>query len=178
MVMSTISNVSCVSRRGKQHRIRKSLKLYIVLQRNALVDIKISIIDICYANTAPIPKTLMVLYFISEKFNKNAKVEKLTKKLGRGVRPIVIGPYEKNPTFHPLLLWKGIFKFTCLELHDLTPYKPKIFWGRSPRPPPPLPIKFSVSKLPCHLCVYVERGLQLCKRPSPTPPPNNKLLCK
>ena len=42
------------------HRIRKSLKLYIVLQSNALVGIKISIIDICYANTASIPKTLMV----------------------------------------------------------------------------------------------------------------------
>ena len=50
------------------------------------MDIKISIIDICYAKTAPIPKTLMVLYFINEKFNKNAKVEKLTKKLGRSVR--------------------------------------------------------------------------------------------
>ena len=45
---------------GGGHRIRKSLQLYIVLQRNALVDIKISTIDICYANTAPIPKTLMV----------------------------------------------------------------------------------------------------------------------
>ena len=45
---------------------------------------KISIIDICYANTAPIPK--------NEKFNKNAKVEKLTKKLGRSVRLIVKGP--------------------------------------------------------------------------------------
>ena len=33
------------------------------------------------------------LYFMNEKFNKNAKVEKLTKKVGRGVRLIVIGPY-------------------------------------------------------------------------------------
>ena len=49
---NTISN-GCIT--GEQHRIRKSLKLYIVLQRNALVDIQISIIDICYANTAPIP---------------------------------------------------------------------------------------------------------------------------
>ena len=39
--------------------------------------IKISIIDICFANTAPIPK----LYFMNEKFNKNAKVGKLTKKV-------------------------------------------------------------------------------------------------
>ena len=32
------------------------------------------------------------LYFINEKFNKNAKVEQLTKKLWRSVRLIVIGP--------------------------------------------------------------------------------------
>ena len=30
---------------------------------------------------------------MNEKFNKNAKVEKLTKKVGRGVRLIIIGPY-------------------------------------------------------------------------------------
>ena len=41
------------------------------------------------------------LYFMNEKFNKNAKVEKLTKKVGRGVRLIVIGPlsnmlYQKS----------------------------------------------------------------------------------
>ena len=32
---------------------------------------------------------------MNEKFNKNAKVEKLTKKVGRGVRLIVIGPYPR-----------------------------------------------------------------------------------
>ena len=31
---------------------------------------------------------------MNEKFNKNAKVEKLTKTLGRGVRLIVIGPWQ------------------------------------------------------------------------------------
>ena len=31
---------------------------------------------------------------MNEKFNKNAKVEKLTKKVGKGVRLIVIGPYS------------------------------------------------------------------------------------
>ena len=30
---------------------------------------------------------------MNEKFNKNVKVEKLTKKVGRGVRLIVIGPW-------------------------------------------------------------------------------------
>ena len=50
----------CITGGGRQHPIRKSLKLYRFLQRNALVDIKISIIDICYTNTAPIPKSLMV----------------------------------------------------------------------------------------------------------------------
>ena len=56
------------------------------------MDIKISIIDICYA-------TLMY-----EKFNKNSKVEKLTKKLGRGVRLIVIDPFETK--VHFLISWK------------------------------------------------------------------------
>ena len=32
---------------------------------------------------------------MNEKFNENAKVEKLTKKVGRGVRLIVIGPLFK-----------------------------------------------------------------------------------
>ena len=34
---------------------------------------------------------------MNEKFNKNAKVEKLTKKVGRGVRLIVIGPLAMPP---------------------------------------------------------------------------------
>ena len=52
---------SCVTRGGgvEQYRIRKSWNPYIFFQINALMDIKISIVDICYANTAPIPKTLM-----------------------------------------------------------------------------------------------------------------------
>ena len=33
---------------------------------------------------------------MNEKFNKNAKVEKWTKKVGRGVRLIVIGPFQLN----------------------------------------------------------------------------------
>ena len=33
---------------------------------------------------------------MNEKFNKNAKVEKLTKKVGRGARLIVIGPLVKS----------------------------------------------------------------------------------
>ena len=37
-------------------------------------------------------------YFINEKFNKNAKVEKLTKQLGRSVRLIVKCPYRMNKT--------------------------------------------------------------------------------
>ena len=53
------------------------------------MDIEIPIIDICY------PRYLRwFLYFINKKFNKNAK-KKLTKKLGRRVRHIVIGPYLK-----------------------------------------------------------------------------------
>ena len=36
---------------------------------------------------------------MNEKFNKNAKVEKLIKKVGRGVRLIVIGPYTSFGIF-------------------------------------------------------------------------------
>ena len=38
-------------------------------------------------------KFLCFLDFLNVKFNENAKVEKLTKKLGKGVRRIVIGLY-------------------------------------------------------------------------------------
>ena len=49
----------CNTGGGGQHRIRKNWNPYIFFQINALMDIKISIIDICYANTALNPKTLM-----------------------------------------------------------------------------------------------------------------------
>ena len=48
-----------VYHRGEQYRISKNWNLYIFLQRNALRDLKISIIGICYTNMAPISKTLM-----------------------------------------------------------------------------------------------------------------------
>ena len=44
-----------------------------------------------YSRLKP-PASSRGLYFVNEKFNKNAKVEKLTKKLGRGVCLIVKGP--------------------------------------------------------------------------------------
>ena len=62
------------------------------LQRNALIDIKISIIDICYTNMAPISITLMFYLLHEWKINKNAKVEKFTTMLGIAVRLIVIDP--------------------------------------------------------------------------------------
>ena len=49
----------CNTGGGEQHRMRKNWNPYIFFQINALMDIKISIIDICYANTAPIPKSLV-----------------------------------------------------------------------------------------------------------------------
>ena len=54
-----------VYHRGEQCRIGKNWNPYIFLQRNALIDIKISIIDICYTNVAPISKTLM-FYLLHE----------------------------------------------------------------------------------------------------------------
>ena len=45
---------------GEQHNIsRKSWNLSVFFQRNNLMDIQFSIINICYTNTAPILKTLM-----------------------------------------------------------------------------------------------------------------------
>ena len=45
-------------------------------------------------NTQKFDVFLIKLYFMNEKFNKNAKVEQLTKMLGRGVHLIVILPLE------------------------------------------------------------------------------------
>ena len=49
------------------------LKSLYILTRNVLIDITISIIDICYTNMAPIPKTVMFFKFINEKNHKNAR---------------------------------------------------------------------------------------------------------
>ena len=49
-----------VYHRGEQFRIRKSLKLYIVLYRNTMKNIKISLTKIWYTYTAPIPKNMML----------------------------------------------------------------------------------------------------------------------
>ena len=54
---------------------------------------------------------------------------------------------------NPLRLWKSIFIF-CLELHDFTSFKPKFFWRT---PSSPFPYTFTISKLPCHMYVCVER---------------------
>ena len=51
--------------RGEQYCISKNWNLYIFLQRNASIYIKISIIDICYTNMAPISKPLM-FYLLHE----------------------------------------------------------------------------------------------------------------
>ena len=48
-----------VYHRGEQHRIRQNENLYIFVQQNALIDIKISTIDICFTKRAPKPKSLM-----------------------------------------------------------------------------------------------------------------------
>ena len=33
--------------------------------------------------------------------------------------------------------YEGAFSYySCLELHDFTPFKPRFFWGRTPDPPP------------------------------------------
>ena len=138
MVMNDISKGSCVSRGGGgQHRIRKNWNSYIFFQRNVLIDIRISIIDICYSNTDPIP--LMVwwfLYFINEKLNNNSKVEKLTKILGRNVRLIVRSLFKYNGNtakipgtctrrwmiFKVLQDWTSFLPYTCTRHYSLSLY--------------------------------------------------------
>ena len=72
---------SCVTQGGTASYKNKLKSLYIFLQRNALIDIKISIIDICYTNMAPIPKTVMFSLHHEWNINKNSKLEKLTNML-------------------------------------------------------------------------------------------------
>ena len=54
---------------------------------------KLENLYLLYKYIADTQKTFF-LYFMKEKFNKNAKVEQLTKMLGRGIRLIVILPFE------------------------------------------------------------------------------------
>ena len=61
---------------------------------------------------------------------------------------------------------RGSSYFSCLKLHDFTPFKTKIYWGGPPDPPPPRH-GYNI-KLPWHLCACVERDLQLYKRPCPS----------
>ena len=61
------------------------------------------------------------LYFMNEKFIKNAKVEKLTKKVGRGVRLIVIGPFKGMikeimvKAILQVLIYKALYDKSYLE---------------------------------------------------------------
>ena len=57
---------------------------------------------------------------------------------------------------HTCKFIKGHFLFFGLELQDLKPFKPKIFWVRTP-PPPALPDTSTISKLPRYPCVCIER---------------------
>ena len=43
--------------------------------------------------------------------------------------------HHTNSTFHPWLLKEPFSGLLCQELHNFTPFKPKIFWRRTPRPP-------------------------------------------
>ena len=80
--------------------------------------------------------------------------------------------YEMDPTYYPLLY--DMFIFFYLELHDLTPFKLNIFWGRTPTPHLPSPTHSQYQNY--HVIrVFVKRGLQSYKWPFPT---DNKLVWK
>ena len=101
VVTNNVSEGSCVSQGGTAS-YKKKWNLYIFVQQNALIDIKISTIDICLTKYSPKnPKLWCVLYFINEKFNKNAKVEQLTKVVlshGEEKGLIVKDPWRKLTT--------------------------------------------------------------------------------
>ena len=83
-----------VYHRGEQLRIRKSLKLYKVLYRNTMKNIKISLNKIWYTYTALIPKKIWwILYSINANFDSNILVEQMTKILGKDARFIVKCPF-------------------------------------------------------------------------------------
>ena len=58
------------------------------------------------------------------------------------------------------------FSFFGLELHDFTPFKPNIFWGRAPRPPFPRHI-YNVKTTMPSVCVE-RKGLAIERRSCPT----------
>ena len=83
---------SCVTRGGGTVSYKKKLKSLYILSNKCPDGHKN--LDYWYLLCKYSPESLKLwcfLYFMNEKFNKNAKVEKLTKKVGRGVRLIVIG---------------------------------------------------------------------------------------
>ena len=84
---------SCVSQ-GEQLRIRKSFKLYIVLYRNTMKNMKISLNKIWYTYmyTALIPTNMMFLYSINANFDWNVLVEQMIKIRGKDARFIVKFP--------------------------------------------------------------------------------------
>ena len=86
-------------------------------------------------------------------------------------------------TSHSLLLWKSIFIFFLPRITPFYTIIAKNFLGKTPRPP--FPYTFTIPNLPCHMCVCVERGLQLYKKREDCsctrkqcPPTENKLVCK
>ena len=75
-------------------------------------------------------------------------------------------------TSHPLLLWKSIFIFFLLELHDFTLFKPKIFWGGTP-----VPISlhiYNIKTIMSYACLCREGIAVVQKDHAPT---ENKLVC-
>ena len=69
--------------------------------------------------------------------------------------------YKKNQLPLPCCYEKAFSYFSCLDLHDFTPSKPKIFCGRTPQTP--LPDTFTISKLPCHPCVLCTEACNCTK---------------
>ena len=94
---------SCVSQ-GEQYRIRQNWNLYIFLQRKALIDIKISIINICFTNMTPTPKTLMFSLLHERKIQWKCESRKIYQHAGDSCPPNRYRPFTKTEVGHAILL--------------------------------------------------------------------------
>ena len=104
-----------VYHRGEQLRLRTSLKLYIVLYRNTMKHIEISLNKILYTYTALIPNIWCFLYSINANFDSNVLVEQMIKILGRNARFIVKCPLSFYAHFEKSVLLENACRYVGIQ---------------------------------------------------------------
>ena len=64
----------------------------------------------------------------------------------------------------PCFYERAFSYFSRLELHDFTPFTPKIFWGRTPRPPSPTHLQDKNYNI---ICVFCREGPAIVQQNTP-----------